>query len=115
MDGEVKHRYNALQKRAENIKSLASQFIFLQNQSIHFPRYLNRLKASHNYLDGEKNDYNVLTNAPESLRDNVHPVYVSENPGHTFNVVPPLVSGAKNVAGPVSLTENARQKYAEFI
>ena len=115
MDGEVKHHYNELQKQAENIKSLASQFIFLQNQSIHFPRYLNRLKASHNYLDGEKNDYNVLTNAPESLRDNVHPVYVSENPGHTFNDVPPKVSGPKNVAGPVYLTKNARHKYAEFI
>ena len=65
--------------------------------------------------DGKKYDFSVLTKATESLRENVHPVYVSENPGHTFNVVPPLVSGAKNVAGPVSLTENARQKYAEFI
>ena len=62
-----------------------------------------------------KNDYNALTNAPESLRDNVHPVYVSENPGHTFNDVLPKVSRPKNVAGPVYLTKTARHKYAEFI
>ena len=33
MDGDVKHHYNELQKQAENIR-----------------RYLNRLKASNNYL-----------------------------------------------------------------
>ena len=65
--------------------------------------------------DGKKYDFSVLTKAPESLRDNVHPVYVSENPGHTFNDVPPKVSRPKNVAGPVYLTKNARHKYAEFI
>ena len=44
-----------------------------------------------------------------------HPVYLSESPSHAFNVVPPKVSGPKDVAGPVYLTENARHKYAEFI
>ena len=44
-----------------------------------------------------------------------HPVYLSENPSKAFNVVPPKVSGPKDVAGPVYLTENARHKYAEFI
>ena len=34
MDGEVKHHYNALQKRAENIKSLASP-IYLSEESKH--------------------------------------------------------------------------------
>ena len=45
MDGEVKHHYNELQKQAENIK-----FILQKKQRIHFPRYLNRLKTSYNYL-----------------------------------------------------------------
>ena len=41
-------------------------------------------------------------------------MYLSDNPSHPFYVVPPKVSGAKNVAGPVHLTKNARRKYAAF-
>ena len=44
LDGEVKHRSNALQKRAENINSLASQFIFRQNQNIHLSELIGSLK-----------------------------------------------------------------------
>ena len=61
--------------------------------------------------DGKKYDFNILTKATESLKDLFRPVYLSDNPSHAFAVVPPKVSGAKNVAGPVSLTENARHKW----
>ena len=65
------------------------------------------------WMDGKR--YSVLTKTTECLKCLFHPVYLSDNPSHPFYVVPPKVSGAKNVAGPVYLTKNARHKYAEFI
>ena len=65
-------------------------------------------------MDGKRYDYSVLTKTTESLKCLFHPVYLSDNPSHHFYVVPPKVSGAKNVAGPVHLTKTARRKYAVF-
>ena len=65
-------------------------------------------------MDGKRYDYSVLTKTTECLKCLFHPVYLSDNPSHPFYVVPPKVSGEKNVAGPVQLTKNDRRKYAAF-
>ena len=51
----------------------------------------------------------------ETLKDLIGPVYLGDDVGHNFSVVPQKFETPSDVRGPVYLTEDARHKYSEFV
>ena len=90
MDGEVNHRYYALQKRAENINSLASQFIFRQNQNIHLSELIGSLKQLSGpvYLSGDtESNYNEIIKTAVTFKNIYGPIFVKDGEKYEFNVL----------------------------